>query len=98
MAKKNEESSAAEKIELDDAYVTAVFALENSRDPNNKSFEIQPYLKAPGQVAWRIAGRGIMQTLERIYSDYSVPINSYIKVLKEIRSSIFLYKQLGGPK
>lgn len=94
MAKKNEESSAAEEIELDNPYITAVFAELNLHDLNDKPFEIQPYLKAPGQVAWRVSGKGIMQVLEKIWSDVPVPIHSYIKALKEIRSSIFLYKQL----
>lgn len=91
---KKENEAEVKEIELDDSYVCAVFALENSRNLLNKPFQIQPYLKAPGQVAWRIAGCNIMQTLERIYNDVPVPINSYIKALKEVRSSIFLYKQL----
>ncbi|KAF0146171.1 MAG: hypothetical protein FD156_198 [Nitrospirae bacterium] len=94
MEKKNDKSSAAE-IELADAYIVAVFAFENSRDPNNKPFEIQPYLKAQNEVAWRISGKGILHVLEKISGDNLIPINSYIKSLKEIRSSIFLYKQFG---
>lgn len=97
MIKKNETSSAAEEIELGDAYITAVFAFENSHN-SNKPFSIQPFLKTQKEVAWRISGKGIMQTLEKIYADTPVPINSYIKALKEVRSSIFLYKQLGGFK
>lgn len=94
---KKENEAEIKEIELDDPYITAVFAEENLHDLNNKPFEIQPYLKAPGQVAWHIAGRNIMQVLSKIYNDTPVNIFSYIKSLKEIRASIFLYKGL-GPK
>ena len=101
MAKKNNESpSAPEKstIEINDSFITAVFAEKNYHFPNNKPFDIQPFLKTPSEVAWRVTGNGIMQVLEEIYADTPVPVNSYIKALKEIRSSIFLFKQLGRPK
>lgn len=95
MEKKN--AAETKEIILDDPYITSVFAEENSRS-QNKPFEIQPFLKTPKEVAWRITGKGIMQVLEKIYADTPIPINSYIKALKEIRSSIFLYKQIGESK
>lgn len=92
--KKGKEKEMSEII-LDDSYVTAVFAAENSRS-HIKLFEIQPFLKTPNEVAWRISGVGIMQVLEKIYADTPTPVNSFIKAIKEIRSTIFLFKQLGG--
>lgn len=95
---KKENEMEVREIELDDPYITAIFAEENFHNFNNKPYKIQPFLKTQKEVAWRITGKGIMQMLEKIYSDAPVPIHSYIKALKEIRASIFLYKQLGGPK
>lgn len=93
MKTKNE--AATKEIILDDPYICAVFAEENSRNPIDKPFQIVPFLKNPKEVAWRLTGAGILQLLDKIYSDTPVPIHSYIKALKEIRSSIFVFKKLG---
>lgn len=95
--KKENDTEEVFEIIIDNPYISAVFAVKNLRNLN-KPFEIQPYNKTPGQVGWRIVGRGILQVLEEIYADTPVPINSYIKMLKEIRSQIFLFKQVGGSK
>jgi len=86
-----DQDTGTEEIELNDVYLVAVFAAANSRSKDHP-FKIQPFLTSENKVSWRISGVGIMQTLEGIYSDTPVPVLSFIKSVKEIRSSIFIYK------
>ncbi|MDA8431998.1 MAG: hypothetical protein M0Z60_03425 [Nitrospiraceae bacterium] len=78
------------ELVLEDAYLVTYFRL--------RGFEIHPFLKDPKTVAWKVQGPRLLSILEEIYADFPVPVNTFIKTLKDVRSSIFLLRQVHGFK
>lgn len=81
-----------EELIIDKPEIAAVFHFKISCLKEN--FEIQPFLKAHKLVAWTIRGKGIMKCLQEIYSDTPIPINSYLRSLREVRSQIFVFQNV----
>ena len=88
--KKEEDEQSITEICLDDPFLTAVFLQINYLIPG--SFTIDPYFKGPKMVSWRIRGNGVLEVLERIYSDEKIPISTYIRAVREVRNQMFVLK------
>lgn len=87
-----EKDEEINELILEDAYLVTYFRF--------RGFNVHPFLKDSRTVAWKINGQNLLKILEEIYRDAPVPVNTFIKTLKDTRSSIFLLKQVrsGGHK
>ena len=62
-------------------------------------YTVEIFLENPSTCAWRVKGDDILGVLQGIYSDtIELPIGSFIKTYKDVRSTITLTKQLGGKR
>ena len=78
-----------EELVVDQPEIAAFFLFEkNHREAN---ITIRPFLQGK-LVAWEVKGDNILALLQKIYNDTPIPINSYLRDLKEIRSQIYIFK------
>jgi len=84
-----------EEIILDKSEIVAFFQDKNTRLKPEENFEIKPFLQSPGHVAWEVRGKGLMKCLQDIFNNVPIPINSYLRALKEVRSQIYIFQDIG---
>lgn len=76
-------TNGQETIEIEDSFMASAF----------QSFDCKviPFPKPTGKIAFRISG-DIQAAVSRISSDEKVGVATYIRILKNLRSQIFLLK------
>lgn len=83
--KKKDTGRVYDEIILDNSQITALCVIQGC--------EAIPFIKKPGQVAFRIRG-DVQSALAALYENRSLPIQDYLKALSSVRTAIFTLKKL----